>query len=75
MTARTNTHGYGVGYAALAGVPRLGAITPLHALDPSTGRALCGISLSISWGPEDAEQTRVDCPACAEAIDRNGGAQ
>lgn len=58
---------YRVGYEQ---VPQLGVIEPLHALDPTTGHALCGRSLAISWSAEEATDTVIDCPDCLSAVDQ-----
>jgi hypothetical protein len=57
--------GYGVGYER---VPRLGVIEALHALEPATGRAMCGRPISISWSAEEAADTAIDCQDCLSAV-------
>lgn len=56
----------GVGYAR---IPPVGMIEALHALDPRTGRAMCGQTVAISWSAEDAADTEIDCRECLAAID------
>ena len=50
--------GLGVGYER---IPAVGVIEALHALDPHTGRAMCGQPVAISWSAEDAADTEIDC--------------
>ena len=55
----------GVGYAR---IPPVGVIETLHALDPRTGRAMCGQAVAIAWPAEDAADTEVDCRECLAVI-------
>jgi hypothetical protein len=59
--------GFGVGYTR---VPRLGAIEALHAVDPDSGRTMCGRAVAISWSAQDASGTAIDCWRCQAAIHR-----
>ena len=59
--------GYRVGYERL---PRLGVIAALHALQPATGRAMCGRHISISWSAEEAADTVIDCQDCLSAVEQ-----
>ena len=65
--SRPALRSYGVGYER---VPRLGIIEALHALEPATGRAMCGRPISISWSAEEAADTAIDCRDCLWAIDQ-----
>lgn len=62
----------GVGYAGPVSRLERGVIELLHAVDPGTGRACCGVSLSIVWRAEDAGGAEVDCPGCRRAIAQDG---
>jgi hypothetical protein len=55
----------GVGYVR---IPAVGVIEALHALDPHTGRAMCGQPVAMSWSAEDAADTEIDCWECLAAI-------
>jgi hypothetical protein len=57
--------GLGVGYVR---VPAVGVIEALHALDPHSGRALCGRPVAIAWSAEDAAGTEIDCRECLVAM-------
>jgi len=59
--------GLGVGYV---GVPGHGVIEALRALDPDTGRTMCGRTVAISWAAHDASGTTIDCWRCQAAINR-----
>lgn len=57
----------GVGYVR---IPAVGVIEALHALDPHSGRAMCGQPVAISWSAEDAADTEIDCRDCLAAMDK-----
>jgi hypothetical protein len=59
----------GVGYGR---IPAVGVIEALHALDPDTGRAMCGQPVAISWSADDAADTEIDCRQCLAAIGEPG---
>jgi hypothetical protein len=52
--------------------PKVGTIRTLHALDPHSGRTMCGQRVAISWSAEDSAGTQIDCLACLEEIERKG---
>jgi hypothetical protein len=66
-TSRSAQLSYRVGYER---VPRLGVIEALHALDPSTGRAMCGRPVAISWSAEEAADTAIDCHHCLSVVEQ-----
>jgi hypothetical protein len=60
---------YGMGYTT---TPHVGTIQTLHAIDPESGRTLCGQAVAISWSAQDAAGTQIDCRSCLARIGREG---
>lgn len=63
----------GYGYSAPVERLRAGSVESLHALNPSTRRAVCGEALSMCWDAREAAATKVDCPACLHALQDGWG--